>query len=102
MCSDPNIKGPCPYRENQAKEIYGYSGVPKFFKTVLCHKPVVEFSAFSYTGSIYLNVLRLLWIDHRAYDLRLDGSTASRPGLRTTLVMILVPLFSPGDDSRSI
>ena len=38
MCAYPNLKSPCSYGENQAKEVHGTSGIPESLKTVLRHK----------------------------------------------------------------
>jgi hypothetical protein len=40
VCAEPNLKSPCSYGEDQAKEINGTSGVPESFKTVLHLKPL--------------------------------------------------------------
>jgi hypothetical protein len=38
VCAEPNSVGPCPYGEDQAKEIDECSSVPESFKTVLRHR----------------------------------------------------------------
>jgi hypothetical protein len=59
VCAQPNSKDPCANGQDQAQEIDEYSRVSESSKTVLCHKPLSEFSGSPYIGSIYLKGLRV-------------------------------------------